>query len=74
MQKSIQKILENTIYQNPEYTIRNLDKLSDEEDQQRLSGRIYNQLKNQSESRAEEFLAASPYKEDILNKENKKKD
>ena len=44
-QKSIQKILENSIYQNPEYAIKNLDKISDEKSQKKLSERIYKSTK-----------------------------
>ena len=72
-QKSLQKILESSVYQNPEFAIKNINKLESTGSQQKLSVRIYAYLKNQSKSKAAEFLAASPFKDQINKTLNKKK-
>lgn len=72
-QKSMQKILESSIYQNPDFAINNMDKLEEDKSRQRLSERIYSHLKNQSKTKAEEFLESSPFKDEIVKKYSKKK-
>ena len=73
-QKSISNIIEWSIYQNPQFAISNLDKITDEKKQRKISERIYSQLKSQRKSKAEEFLASSSYKDHLTKKFSKKKE
>ncbi|WP_281558431.1 hypothetical protein [Thalassomonas sp. RHCl1] len=60
-------LLETSVYEHPDFVIEHLERLSDDKDKQQLSFNIYQALERESEQKAANFLASSPYRESLEN-------
>ena len=70
-QKPIVKLLDSSTYHNPKFSIDNLERLTNDKDKAKVSHGIYRSLKRSSTNKAADFLASSPYKDEIEKKQRK---
>jgi len=64
-EQSIVKLLNVSAYSDVNFVLENFDKISSDKEKESLSVTIYSSLRRQSKTKAEEFLAASPYKQTL---------
>jgi len=71
-QKSVAKLLSSSSYQNPQFTIDNIERLTNDKDKADMSFKIYSSLERSSTKKAAEFLTSSPYKEEIVKQQQRR--
>ncbi|WDE10301.1 hypothetical protein [Thalassomonas haliotis] len=60
---SAKVLLETSVHEHPLFAIEHLERLSSDQDKQRLSFNIYLALERESKQKAANFVSSSPYKE-----------
>lgn len=70
--KTIATLIASSAYNNPDFAISNIELLSNTKDKKNVSWSIYRSLKYKDKEKAAEFLASSPYKEEIQSPINPK--
>jgi len=64
-QTSTVKLLSSSTFSNPNFAVENLELLSNDKDKTNVSLDIYQALERSSTNKAADFLASSPYKNEI---------
>lgn len=70
-QESITELLTSSTYSNPKFAMDNLERLTNDKDKANISFSIYQSLERISTKKAQEFITSSPYKNDIIEKQQK---
>jgi len=69
-QKPVAELLSSSTYRNPKFAIENLERLTSDKEKADMSFKIYLSLERSSTKKAAEFLASSPFKQEIVKLHN----
>jgi len=68
-EKPITELLTSSTYSNPKFAMDNLERLTNDKDKANISFSIYQSLERISTKKAQEFITSSPYKDEIIEKQ-----